>query len=199
MLQSGDRVERGSTLRADVCIIGAGAAGISIAQALIGSPARVLLLESGGLEPDSGTQRLAEGTVRGNGQQPPLHTSRLRYFGGTTNHWVGWCAPLDEIDFAQRSWVPDSGWPISRAALTPYYRRAHEVCDLGPFDYETPRWGPGYPLPGFIATGGFGEVSAHPCPRPGMSHPTPEESCELFRLHGAPSTNLTRRRPCLVG
>ena len=39
---------------------------------------------------------------------------RVRYFGGTTSRWQGWCAPLHDTDFAERAWVPHSGWPIDR-------------------------------------------------------------------------------------
>jgi choline dehydrogenase-like flavoprotein len=62
--------------------------------------------------------------------------SRLRLLGGTTNHWDGRCTPLDPIDFEQRSWVPHSGWPITRAELDPWYARAQGVCDLGPPAYD---------------------------------------------------------------
>ena len=57
--------------------------------------------------------------------------SRLRMFGGTTNHWDGRCSPLDAIDFETRAWVPHSGWPITRAQLDPYYARARVLCELG--------------------------------------------------------------------
>jgi choline dehydrogenase-like flavoprotein len=140
MIRNGNRIAEARTLRADICIVGAGAAGISLAQALAGSRRRVIVLESGGLSPDADTQRLYAGEISGL-PQPPLDASRLRYFGGTTNHWAGWCRPLDPGDFAERPWVPASGWPIDREDLDPYYERAHEVCDLGPWDYGTPAWG----------------------------------------------------------
>jgi len=140
MMRNGNRVRRGSTLRADVCVVGAGAAGITVAQALSGSKLRVILLESGGLSPDEETQKLYRGRVVGSGQ-PALDASRIRYFGGTTNVWSGWCGPLDEFDFSERAWIPGSGWPLSLATLEPYYRRAHEVCDLGPWDYGESTWG----------------------------------------------------------
>ncbi len=47
-----------------------------------------------------------------------------------TNHWGGWCRPLDRIDFQTRPWVTHSGWPLDRPTLEPYYRAAHEV--VGP-------------------------------------------------------------------
>jgi len=102
----------------DVCIVGAGAAGITIAQALAGSKLRVILLESGGLSPDEETQKLYRGRVIGSGQ-PPLDNSRIHYFGGTTNVWSGWCGPLDDLDFSERAWIPGSGLQVSVAG-SPY-------------------------------------------------------------------------------
>lgn len=121
----------GPPLEADICVIGAGAAGISIAREFVGSGFRVCLVESGGLEYEDGTQRLYEGESIGLPQYG-ISIGRLRFFGGTTNHWGGRCARLDELDFAERPWVPDSGWPIDRGTLAPYYRRARELCGLGP-------------------------------------------------------------------
>ena len=109
-----------AVVEADVCIIGAGAAGITLAREFAGAPIRVCLLESGGWGPDPKTQSLAVG--RGVGlPYYPLVRSRLRYFGGSTNHWAGWCRPLDEQIFQPRTWVPLSGWPLSRGDLLPYY------------------------------------------------------------------------------
>jgi choline dehydrogenase-like flavoprotein len=127
-------------LRGDLCIVGAGAAGLTIAQSLAGSSQQVILLESGGLKPDRETQTLYTGRVQGSGQAP-LHASRLRFFGGTTNHWEGICGTLDAIDFETRPWVPDSGWPITRETLDPFYRRAQKLCELGPYDYGRDTWG----------------------------------------------------------
>lgn len=137
------------TIEADVCIVGAGAAGITIARELIGQDLRVLLLESGGLEHDAQTQDLYAGENVG-GRYAEPDEMRLRYFGGTTNHWTGHCRPLDELDFITRPWVPHSGWPFERPELVSYYRRAENVCEVGPFGYESADWagdGDGQPLP----------------------------------------------------
>ena len=146
MIDRAENVPRDATLRCDVCIIGAGAAGIAIARELAGTKLDVIVLESGLETREEDTQDLYDGTLRG-APQFPLLTSRLRYLGGTTNHWAGMCRPLDPIDFEHRSWVPHSGWPISRAMLDPYYRRAHQVCELGPFDYGPETWGDLVDLP----------------------------------------------------
>jgi choline dehydrogenase-like flavoprotein len=124
---------------ADVCIAGGGPAGIALARRLAGRGARVVLLESGGLEFDSETQALYEGEVAG-ADYWALATTRLRFFGGSSNHWTGWCRPLDALDFEERSWVAESGWPISREELEPYYEEAQGVCELGPFDYRPSTW-----------------------------------------------------------
>lgn len=121
-------------LESDLCIIGAGAAGIALALEFEGTKHKVVLIESGSYDFDPETQALYEGSITG---LPyfPLDATRLRYFGGTTNHWTGWCRPLDEIDFLQRDWVPNSGWPFSRSELNSYYKKATEILDLGGTDF----------------------------------------------------------------
>ncbi|MEO8422491.1 MAG: GMC family oxidoreductase [Actinomycetota bacterium] len=128
-----------STVDTDLCIIGAGAAGITLAREFIGSSVRVALLESGGEGFDSQTQSLYEGPVTG---LPyfPLDTPRLRYFGGTTNHWAGVCRPFDNADFESREWVPFSGWPITVTDLDAYYPRAQEVVQLTSDQWDTAGW-----------------------------------------------------------
>lgn len=128
-------LDPGRRIETDICIIGAGAAGITIAREFIGTSTQVTLLESGGLEPEEQTQALYDGDNIGL-PSFDLHINRLRYFGGTTNHWAGHCRPLDAIDFRQRDWIPHSGWPLSREELDPYYRRAQPVVGLGPYEYE---------------------------------------------------------------
>ena len=130
----------GSQLEADLCIIGAGAAGISLAREFAKSRLRVALLESGGMEFEPDTQQLYEGKDIGR-PYLDLATCRLRFFGGTTNHWEGWRRPLDAVDFEARDGLPYRGWPFDKAHLDPWYGRAHEVCQLGPYDYTPARFG----------------------------------------------------------
>jgi choline dehydrogenase-like flavoprotein len=126
-------------LEADVCIVGGGAAGICIAQELAGSPLRVLLLEAGGLEFDPASQDVYRGVNAG---LPyfALEEARLRFFGGTTNHWSGWCRPLDPIDFERRPWIEGSGWPISYAELEPYFARATRYAELPAETFRVEDW-----------------------------------------------------------
>lgn len=156
-LIDGRSLPDGQVLEADVCIAGAGAAGITLAREFAGAPFRVCLVEGGGFESDAETQDLYRGEVVGR-RYFELEGCRLRHFGGSTNHWAGWCRPLDAIDFESREWVPHSGWPLYPTDLDPYYARAHPLCELGPYRYDAPYWtdlGPGSPLPlgpGRIAT-----------------------------------------------
>lgn len=126
---------RDTELRADVCIVGAGAAGITLARELKGTKLEVCVLESGGLAPDPGTQALVAGDNVGFPYYD-LQATRVRVFGGTTIHWAGVCRPLEPIDFEAREWVPQSGWPITKASLDPYYARAQPILELGPYDYD---------------------------------------------------------------
>ncbi len=119
----------------DVCIIGAGAAGITLALKLIDTGLRVGVLESGGLRYDKRTQELSRGKNVGLGYYP-LDECRDRWLGGTTSSWTGECRPLDDLDFHSRDWIPNSGWPISPHALKPYYEKAQGICQLGPILYE---------------------------------------------------------------
>ncbi len=126
-------------IEGDICIIGAGAAGISMALEWINTPYKVILLEGGGFEYESQMQDLYKGKTTGQ-RYYPLESARLHYFGGTTGHWAGFCSPLDPIDFQQRDWVPHSGWPIKREDLDPFYARAQRNLDLGPYEYGDSYW-----------------------------------------------------------
>jgi choline dehydrogenase-like flavoprotein len=126
-------------IEGDICIIGAGAAGISIALDWMNTPYKVILLEGGGFEYDEQVQELYAGRTTGQ-RYYPLKSARLHYFGGTTGHWAGFCSTFDEIDFERRDWVPHSGWPIRRADLDPYYIRAHRNVGLGPYEYDWRFW-----------------------------------------------------------
>ena len=123
----------------DVCIVGAGVAGITLARRLLALNRSVCLLESGGLDFEQPTQDLYRGENVGMPYYD-LDQSRLRFFGGTIGIWGGRCALLDPIDFERRHWVPGSGWPIVRSELDPYYRVAHAQFELGEFNYEHEVW-----------------------------------------------------------
>ncbi len=116
MIGDASDVDRGAILDCDVCIVGAGPAGITLARELGRTRLETIVLESGGTGIEQAIQALNVGELRG---APQFSTaiSRLRVLGGTTGHWSGMCRPLEDPDFEERPWVPHSGWPISRADL----------------------------------------------------------------------------------
>ncbi len=132
-------IDKDALIETEVCIVGAGAAGMTLAMELIGQPFRVCLLESGYFKFDEDTQSLYLGKNAGL-PYPSLDDTRSRNFGGTTHYWGGFCSPLEECDFTYRNWIPHSGWPFTKTELNPYYERAHKVCQLGSLDYDPAHW-----------------------------------------------------------
>lgn len=132
-------LDNDSLIEGDICIVGSGAAGISMALEWIGSSKKVILLEGGGLNVEAQLQALYHGESL---DRPyyPLRSVALHYFGGTTGHWAGYCSPFDPIDFEKRDWVPHSGWPFGRAHLDPFYARANQLLELGPYEYDAAYW-----------------------------------------------------------
>ena len=121
--------ENNTLIEGDICIVGAGAAGITLALQFLNSPLKIILLEGGGFEYEKAMQDLYRGRNAGLPYYS-LESSRLHYFGGTTGHWAGYCSEYDEIDFKKRDWVNGSGWPLSREDLDPYYRKASDILEL---------------------------------------------------------------------
>lgn len=139
MLIDSNTLEDRSVLTADVCIIGGGVAGITMALEFEKQGIDTLLLESGGVAPDPATRDL----YRGESTEIYYRFAdgcRSRFLGGSSNCWGGWCRPLDPHDFAKRDWIPYSGWPITADDLAPYYPRTHHYLGLGPYDFDIQHW-----------------------------------------------------------
>lgn len=144
MIERADEVV-GDVGAVDVCVVGGGAAGITVALSLMDSGASVVLLESGGFDFDAPTATLYRGDnaglpLRFGNAEMSLDTVRLRYLGGSTNHWTGMCHPLDDHDFLGRSHLPWSGWPMDKSTLDPYYARAQQTCELGTRGWDPVDW-----------------------------------------------------------
>lgn len=114
---------------ADVCVIGAGAAGICLALELTRLGRRVVLLEAGSREVQESLQEPYRSEVSGH-EHRGIHSGRIRALGGTTQRWGGQILELDPEDFEPRSWIGGSGWPFRKQELEPYYRRALEMEDV---------------------------------------------------------------------
>ncbi|MGI8995334.1 MAG: FAD-dependent monooxygenase [Pyrinomonadaceae bacterium] len=125
----------GTTLQAEVGIVGAGFAGIELARYLGRHGVQVVLLESGRSDFDPETQKLARVDSVGKLLRTPDPNSsftpylppifrgetRLGQFGGTSNIWTGKWRMYDSLTFVKRPWVPYSGWPFGLEELQPFY------------------------------------------------------------------------------
>ena len=130
MFVEANEIDGEAFFESDVCIVGAGAAGISLFLALEEKGLTVNMLESGGFTFEAEVQELCAG--KSVGAQYPLEVARLRYFGGSTNHWGGQCHRMFEMDFEPQPNIEHSGWPIRKADLDPYYDRALKVLEIAP-------------------------------------------------------------------
>lgn len=133
-------------IHCDLCVVGAGLAGISIVDRLRGSGLSIVLLESGGLDLDLATQNLYRGEIDGQ-DYFRLDACRWRLFGGSSNRWGGWCRPLEAADFAQRDWLPHSGWPIDAETLAPYQNDAAKLFELPNARFDLAAWRDRLPAP----------------------------------------------------
>jgi len=113
----------------DICIIGGGVAGQTLANRLGRYKLSILIVESGGKDFRRDIQTLAEGEISGEPYYP-LDTARLRLYGGTAAIWGGRCAELDPIDFEKRDYIPHSGWPFSKSELDAYYDEVYASLSL---------------------------------------------------------------------
>ena len=182
MLIDGRTLPAAHVLETDLCIIGAGAAGITLALAFADDPEiDVCLVESGGFEFDAAVQELYRGATRGVAYE--AYDTRMRMFGGSTNHWGGWCRPLEEADFEVRPWVPHSGWPIRLADLAPYYDKAGALCEVDSTGLSVGSL-VGAPRP----------AGAEPRRQPAAQHDLPGQPADPLR-RGLPRPPARRRQP----
>ncbi len=136
MIDSADDIVQGATLRANICIVGGGPAGITLAMELARFGKSILLLESGDLASSDDIQSLNQGEVVDEALHSPPDTYRPRCLGGGTSIWGGRCVPFDPIDFESRPWMPHSGWPIGYGEIEQYYPEANRLIEAGEFEYD---------------------------------------------------------------
>lgn len=135
-------------IEADICIVGAGIAGLTIAREFLNTKKEIIILESGGLTPGSSSDALTTGENIGFPYYN-LENTRARAFGGTSHYWTVDIKKevngvrlrgMDAIDFEKKDWVPYSGWPISKKDLDPYYEKAHKLFKIGSYSYDLKDW-----------------------------------------------------------
>ncbi len=120
----------------DVCVVGSGPAGTTLARELVGSGLRTAVLESGRLRPTRHGDALR--TVRSEGAVPIKDYSRERVLGGASSTWAGLSSPLDRVELEPRPGPGIPGWPIGRDELLRFWRRAADDYRFAPLRLYEP-------------------------------------------------------------
>jgi choline dehydrogenase-like flavoprotein len=136
MIEDARSIPTDTCIEADLCIVGGGAAAISLALEYMKCGLRTVIIPGGGPNQTASGIDLYRGKVSPSGSHEPLEENRLRMWGGTTTVWGGRCIPFDPIDFQARYWVPASGWPIGIEELKDYISRASEISEAGVADFD---------------------------------------------------------------
>jgi choline dehydrogenase-like flavoprotein len=142
-----------SAVVTDVCVVGAGPAGLAFARSCVGRGVEVLVLESGLDVPDEAAQSLRSSEVDSPYYTPDaLAAGRARQLGGTATIWshvtrpddpervYARVLPAEAVDFEHRRWQPTSGWPIGMDDLAPYYDRVARSWVGGPVENRASTW-----------------------------------------------------------
>lgn len=128
----------GTTLETDVCIVGGGVAGITLALEFERRGIAACVLEGGRIDFNATSQALYAGSNVGLPYN--LQTSRTRQLGGSSNCWGGWIRQFIPIDFEKRGWMPNSGWPIDYSEVAAFYPRANKLVEVNDHDFEPNFW-----------------------------------------------------------
>lgn len=136
MIEDARRISPDTIIHADLCIVGGGSAAISVALEYMKCGRKVVMIPGGGPNQTSSAIDLYRGRVDRPRSHEPLEENRLRMWGGTTTVWGGRCIPFDPIDFEERNWVPNSGWPFGLEELKDYIARANELSEAGKADFD---------------------------------------------------------------
>lgn len=116
----------------DLCVCGSGPSALFLVKQFLekNPKSKVLVIEAGFTKIDYSTSL----SFRHSMEQPFKLTPSINIgIGGTSQLWHNVLAPLDDEDFQVKSWIPNSGWPISKADLNPFYS---QICDYFGFSFE---------------------------------------------------------------
>jgi len=132
-----ENVPAGAEFESDVCVIGAGVAGLILSKKLAGHGFRVHLLEAGGRKLEERSQNLYKSEMLGRFHQGTTE-GRFRTFGGASTRWGGQLLSYPDEVFQQRATVGHVGWPISEADIRGYYPEIFKIMGVNdlPFTDE---------------------------------------------------------------
>jgi hypothetical protein len=115
----------------DVCVIGAGPVGMTVAMEFAERGWTVALVESGGESPSPDTQALSEAVVDTPASHSVMNEAVCRALGGTSRFWGGRCVPLDPVDLMARPHIENSGWPLNHEDVRKYHAKASRYMGIG--------------------------------------------------------------------
>ncbi len=128
----------GTALETEVCVIGGGVAGITLALEFERRGIATCVIEGGRIDFSAASQALYHG--ENVGLPYNLQTSRTRQLGGSSNCWGGWIRPFIPIDFEKRDWMPNSGWPLAYSEIAALYPRANRLVEVNDRDFDPQAW-----------------------------------------------------------
>jgi choline dehydrogenase-like flavoprotein len=112
--------------RSQVCIVGAGIAGLTLAHKLSQKGIDVALLEAGGQSLTAHGEELFRAAHLAGLRHNGTVEGRFRVFGGSSLRWGGQLLPFPE----------DAGWPVSFTELAPFQREAEKLLAVDNLPYD---------------------------------------------------------------
>src|SRR5258707_15482225 len=125
------RLDDASSIEAEVCVVGGGVGGITLALEFEKRGVGACLIESGGFAADEATRDLCRGESIG---LPYLFADgcRCRFLGGSGNFLGGWGRPFGGGGFGWGGGGAVSGWPFAKSKLQPIYERGPGIFKTRP-------------------------------------------------------------------
>ena len=130
----------------DVCVVGSGPVGMALALEFERLGREVLVLESGDVAIDAAIGEASRAEIVDARRHARMELAVCRALGGTSWTWGGRCVAYDEVDWLNRDFVADAGWPITHDEIRPWYKLASEYLLCGDDSFrnslsgQTERW-----------------------------------------------------------
>jgi hypothetical protein len=125
-------------IETDVCVIGTGPVGLSLARALAEKRRSVVLLERG---PARAAQPPDSDVVFDRRPYRGATVGRAFGAGGTSTLWGGQLLPVREVDLQERPQIRAPAWPLAYAELAAHFAALETWLTVVPGSYQVPSAG----------------------------------------------------------